>query len=281
MNFLHGRVSKYRWPLLGLAVLLILFIISFFIVHWNEDEAWARIQQRGVITFATDPTYLPFEALDANGDFFGFDIDLARAIAERLGVQAEFEGVSYDGLIGTLVTGRDDAVISAWVIQPERGKEASFTPSYFNAGVLLITRTDVTVSEADLTSYKWQANKTLAAEYGSTGDALIRKWSRLAAGLVPISANDAAAAMQLVADGQADGALVDAVAAYEYLNRSGLVGYPLHVAAAVPEADAPYVIAVSARSPTLLRELTRVLNEMERDGSLGNLRVKWFGEAAR
>jgi polar amino acid transport system substrate-binding protein len=196
-------------------------------------------------------------------------------------VQAEFEGVSYDGLIGTLVTGRDDAVISAWVIQPERGKEASFTPSYFNAGVLLITRSDEAVGQDAILSYKWQVNKTLVAEYGSTGDALIRKWSRLAAGLVPVSAADAAAAMQLVADGQADGALVDAVAAYEFLNRSVLVGYPLHVAAAIPEADAPYVIAVSARSPTLLRELTRVLNEMEADGSLGDLRVKWFGEAAR
>jgi len=274
-------VTKYRWPLLGLAALIALLIAAGFILNLNEDEAWARIQQRGVITFATDPTYLPFEALDANGDFFGFDIDLARAIAARLGVQAEFEAVSYDGLIGTLVTQRDDAVISAWVIQPERGKEASFTPSYFNAGVLLITRTDEMVGQDAVSSYRWQTNKTLAAEYGSTGDALIRKWSRLAAGLVPMSAADAAAAIQLVADGQADGALVDAVAAYDFLNRNVLVGYPLHVATAIPEAEAPYVIAVSAQSPTLLHELTQVLNEMEADGSLGNLRVKWFGEAAR
>ena len=107
----------------AITIAAILFIASFLIVNSNDDEAWARIKGRGLITFATDPTFPPFEALDANGNFFGFDIDLARAIAERLGLKAEFEAVSYDGLIGTLVVGRDDAVISAFVIQPERGRK--------------------------------------------------------------------------------------------------------------------------------------------------------------
>ncbi|MBI3244152.1 MAG: amino acid ABC transporter substrate-binding protein [Chloroflexi bacterium] len=270
-------LSKCRWHIVGFAALVALFVASFLILRANEDEAWARIQQRGLITFATDPTYPPFEALDANGNFFGFDIDLARAVAERLGLKAEFEAVSYDGLIGTLVVGRDDAVISAWVIQPERGKEASFTPSYFNAGVVLVTRADVSVTRDDISRYKWQAGKTLAAEYGSQGDALIRKWSRLVAGLTPISSPDSAAAMQAVKDGQAEGALVDAVAAFEFLGAHA----ELKVAAFIPESDASYVIAVSAKSQVLLRELTRVLNELEADGSLGELRVKWFGEAAR
>jgi len=275
-------LTKHRWPLLGVAILAAsLLIASFFIANWNEDEAWARIQQRGMITFATDASYPPFEALDGEGNFFGFDIDLARAVAGRLGLQAEFESVSYDGLIGTLVTQRDDAVISAWVIQPERGKEASFTPAYFNAGVLLVTPQEVAVGQDSILSYRWQTGKTLAAEYGSTGDALIRKWSRLVADLTPVSAPDPAAAMQMVAEGQADGALVDAVAAYEFLRRGDPGRRPLKAAAAIPEADAPYVIAVSARSPILLRELTRVINEMEADASLGELRAKWFGEAAR
>jgi len=74
-----------------------LFVVSWLIVRSPEDQAWARIQGRGVITFATDPTYLPFEALDAEGNFFGFDIDLARAVAGRLGLKAEFEAVSGKG----------------------------------------------------------------------------------------------------------------------------------------------------------------------------------------
>lgn len=267
--------THWRWLVAATGIAAILFIASSFILH-PEDETWARIQERGVITFATDPTYPPFEALDAGGNFFGFDIDLARAIAERLGLKAEFEAVSYDGLIGTLVVGRDDAVISAWTPQQERDREASFTPSYFNAGVALVTsvkRDGISLNNVQT----WAAGKTLAAEYGSQGDALIRKWSRLVAGVKPLSLPDSAAAMQAVLAGEADGALVEAVAAYEFLKSQP----GLKIAAPIPEADAPYVIAISAKSPTLLREVTRILNDMEADGSLGELRVKWFGEAAR
>ncbi len=267
-------LTKQRWPVIAALALAALFVASQFIVHWNEDAAWGRIQQRGVITFATDPTYPPFESLDANADFFGFDIDVARAAAERMGLKAEFEAVSYDGLIGTLVVGRDDAVISAFVIQPERGKEASFTPPYFDAGVVLVTRPSTHVRGQVMA---WAAGKTVAAEHGSQGDALTRKWSRLVAGLTPLPAADAVAAMQRVADGQADGALVDAVTAYEFLASHA----SLKIAGHISEASAPYAMAVSASSPVLLRELTRALNEMEADGSLGELRVKWFGEAAR
>jgi len=267
-------LKKYRWLFLGVVALGLLIIVSLFIVHWNDDQAWARIQQRGIITFATDPTYPPFETLDGNGQFAGFDIELAQALAQRLGVKAEFEAVAYDGLLGTLITQRDDAVISAWVIQPERGKEASFTPTYFDAGVLLITRADETVDGDPMT---WAAGKTLSAEFGSTGDALARKWSRLVVGLQPASETDAATAMQKVADGHADGALIDAVAAFDYLKTNA----KLKVAAAITEADAPYVLAVSVKSPVLLSKLTDALNAMQADGSLGDLRAKWFGEAAR
>jgi ABC-type amino acid transport substrate-binding protein len=123
----------------------------------------------------------------------------------------------------------------------------------------------------------WAAGKTLTAEFGSTGDALARKWSRLVAGLKPASETDAATALQMVADGQADGALVDAVPAFDYLRTNP----QLKVAGAIPESNAPYVMAVSVKSPVLLRNLTNALAALEADGRLGDLRAKWFGEAAR
>ncbi len=272
---LFDPLTRFGWRVAVTALFIVsLFIVSLFVVHLSQDTAWARVKQRGVITFATDPTFAPFESLDGDGNFTGFDIDLARALAARLGLKAEFEAVSYDGLIGTLVVGRDDAVISAFVIQPGRGKEASFTPPYFDAGLVLITRAGTAVTGDP---QQWAAGKTLAAEYGSTGDALARKWSRLVAGVTPVAAPDAGAALQAVADGQADGALADAVTAFEFL-----AAHPgLTLAARIPEESAPYAVAVSARSTVLLRELTRALNAMQADGSLGELRVKWFGEAGR
>ena len=122
--------------------------------------------------------------------------------------------MSYDGLLGTLIVNRDDAVLSAFVIQPERSKDVSYTPSYFNAGVVLVTRV-----EQDGILLNNLANKTLSAEYGSEGDALIRKWSRVTVGLKALPMKDSIGAMQAVEQGKADGALVDAVSAYQYISR--------------------------------------------------------------
>ncbi len=63
------------------------------VTAWLErkpDEAWARIQQTGVIRFAINPTYMPFDGLGSHGDFFGIDVDIANEIARRLGARAEF-----------------------------------------------------------------------------------------------------------------------------------------------------------------------------------------------
>ena len=251
-----------------------LFIVSLFI----DDPSWQRIQQTKTITFATDATFPPFAALDEKGNFFGFDIDLGNELAKRLGVKAEFEAVSYDGLLGTLIVNRDDAVLSAFVIQPERSKDVSYTPQYFNAGIVLVTRAGEDVILSNL------ANKTLSAEYGSEGDALIRKWSRVTVGLQALPMKDSIEAMQAVEQGKADGALVDAVSAYQYVSRRddspGRL-YKLKIAAPIPEAEAQYVMAVSIKSPIVLRELTKALDEIKNDGTLSRLRVKWFGEAAR
>jgi len=260
--------------------ILSLFLASLFIVHFfPEDQSWQRIQGRKTITFATDATFPPFAALDENGIFFGFDIDLGNELAKRLGVKAEFEAVSYDGLLGTLIVNRDDAVLSAFVIQPERSKEVSYTLSYFNAGIVLVTRV-----EQDSILLNNLANKTLSAEYGSEGDALIRKWSRVTVGLKALPMKDSSEAMQAVEQGKADGALVDAVSAYQYISRRDVPAerlYKLKIAVRVPEADAHYVMAVSIKSPILLRELSRALDEIKNDGTLSALRVKWFGEAAK
>ncbi|MBI4631650.1 MAG: transporter substrate-binding domain-containing protein, partial [Chloroflexi bacterium] len=119
-----------------------------------------------------------------------------------------------------------------------------------------------------------------------------RKWGRVTVGLKALPMKDSIEAMQAVESGKADGALVDAVSAYQYVSRGDVPQilrrdvpaerlYKLKIAARVPEAEAHYVMAVSIKSPILLRELTKALDEIKNDGTMSQLRVKWFGEAAR
>ncbi|MBI3762739.1 MAG: amino acid ABC transporter substrate-binding protein [Chloroflexi bacterium] len=270
-----------RWPFVvwSLIFAVVLFIVSLYLGH-SEDRAWRRIQSSHVITFAVDASYPPFEALDANGNFIGFDIDLAHEIARRLGARAEFENVAYDGLLGALISDRDDAAISALVEIPERLNEVAYTKLYFNAGIVaVVSRGAVGENpnpKSQIPGLNWAEGKTIAVEYGSSSDALVRQWAKRVTGLTRLSSPSAAEAMVAVERGTAAAALVDAVSAYDFL-----LGHPALTIAGPPVEDELYVIAVSRQSAILLREINRALDAIETDGTMAELRVRWFGEAAR
>jgi polar amino acid transport system substrate-binding protein len=258
-----------------LAALIVAAVLAYRALRPPEDAAWARIQATGQMVVATDASYPPFSATDANGDLFGFDVDLAEAIGRRWGVTVQFENITYDALLGTLVVGRDDAVISAFVAQPERTREVAYTAPYFTGGTLVVIRRDggqLLTSDAEA----WAAGKTLAVEYGAGGDALARQWARRVAGVTVQPLTTAADALSAVSAGSADAAVVDAIAAYTFL-----VDHPELMLAGPPLEPEPYVIAVSIDSPLLLRNFEEALQAMQSDGTLADLRAKWLGDAAR
>src|SRR5207237_6622482 len=96
----------------------------------------------------TDASYLPFPSGDASGNLFGFDVDLADEIGRRWGVQVNYDNITYDALLGTLIAGRDDAVVSAFVAQPERTRQVAYSRSYFTSGTVAVTRRGQTGGQA-------------------------------------------------------------------------------------------------------------------------------------
>ncbi len=268
------------------AVFAVAVVVIAAVVLWPRkvDRAWERILTGGVITFATDASYPPFEMIDANGDYFGFDISLARAVAAQLGmrsqveVRAQFDLVSYDGLLGTLAVHRTDVVISAFVADDTRLHEAFYTRPYFNAGTVLVTAAGIAVDGGPVSAeaaQTWAAGRTLAVAFGAQGDVIARQWSRRAVGVTLRALPDEVQAMQAVSDGVAAGALVDGPLAFDYLRQ-----HP-ELQVSTPLEDLPYVLAVHPESSALLDALNRALAELEADGTLGELRAGGFGEAAR
>jgi len=270
---------RLAWALLAGAALLGLTIWaagSLGLTQLQPDEAWQRIQARRLITVATDASYPPFSALDENGEFFGFEIDLAEAIAARWGVSVAFENITYDALLPALVARRDDMVISAFVPQPERLKEVSFSRAYFVAGTVAVIRADGGRRLGTSRPDAWASGQVLAVESGSGGDALARQWARRVSGITLLPCATAQDALQAVVDNRAEAALTDAASTYAFLRDQpalALAGPPLE-----PE---PYAIAVSSRSHELFGQVEQALAALEGDGSLPSLRAKWFGEAAR
>ena len=112
-------------------------------VSLAAETTLERVKRTGELRIGTDATYPPFET--AEGDqFTGFDIDIANAIAQQLGVRAVYRNSSFDGIFPALQNGTFDLVISAVTITPERSAAMLFSDPYYDAGQLLVTRSGVT-----------------------------------------------------------------------------------------------------------------------------------------
>jgi ABC-type amino acid transport substrate-binding protein len=172
-----------------------------------------------------DPSFPPFENLDGvTGLPAGFDVDLARAIAARWGVRAEFVGVGFDQLMDAVVANRVDSAISALTVAPHRTEEMRFSQPYIEAGMILAvpetsqlrpaleTAVGRSGEAAMLEVAQVLAGRRVAAEWGSEGDALARRLQAQVNGdlrLVLRNATDDA--LRAVLAGEADAAIVDAI----------------------------------------------------------------------
>lgn len=94
----------------------------------------AEISEDGTITVGSDTSYAPSEFIDEDGEtIVGFDVDLFSAVAQKLGLEAEFESASFDSIIAGVGSGRYETGVSSFTINPDRLAEATMV-SYFSAG---------------------------------------------------------------------------------------------------------------------------------------------------
>jgi cystine transport system substrate-binding protein len=223
-----------------------------------------------------DASYPPFEYIDGGGSLVGFDVDLADELAHQLSastnnqteIQVQFvANLPYDGLYDALTADRIDVVISALYVDPTRMDNYAYSASYFNGGQVLVS-TIVTPLIEDVQDL---AGLNLAVEFGSEGDAVARTWIRRLESLTILSCQTAEEALTKVISGEADAALVDHLSALAISAQNSdlqIVGDPV--------TDEPYAIAVRRESRELLQAIERALEEMEGDGTLAEMRQRWF-----
>ena len=105
----------------------------------NQLEA---IKKAGVLKVGIEGTYKPYTFHAENGDFTGYDVDLARAIAEKLGVKVEFTEAAWDSLLAGVDSGRLDTVINAVSVTDERKEKYDFTDAYLYIPRQVVVRSD-------------------------------------------------------------------------------------------------------------------------------------------
>jgi len=255
------------------ALMLVVAVAAATLLLWRRTTGppavgpvWSRILSTQEMRICIDPSFPPFESSDPQtGELVGFDVDMGKEIARRLGVKATFVPVGFDGLYDALTANTCELVLSAFPYDPRQTEDFVFSVAYFNAGQMLVVPRSADPPDAlgDLDG------AVVAVEWGSDGDIALRRWKRRVS-LTPYLAETPNAALQAVLDGQAQAAVVDAVSAYAFIRQNPT----LSVTATITEDN--YVAVMRPDAYTLVGHINKILMQMREDGFLARLRQRWF-----
>jgi ABC-type amino acid transport substrate-binding protein len=234
----------------------------------RRDQTWQAMQQRGTWRVGLDPSFPPFEQLDGQGRPVGFDVDLANALAQRWGLDAEIVAIGFDSLPDALKAARIDSIVSAYPYDERLTRDVTFSEPYFDAGLRLAVRRDSTVATA-----KDLAGQRVAVEWGSLGDMVGRRLQREGVDLELVPFETPAETVQALAhDDTIGAALVDQVTLRQLQGQ----GLPV-VAVGPPLESSPYVVVAPLRARELQERLAAALTALREEGVLAALEEKWFG----
>ena len=157
-----------------------------------------QILERGVLRVGFD-TFVPWAMKDKNGEYIGFEIDVARRVAADMGVEVEFVPTKWSGIIPALLTGKFDVIIGGMGIQPARNLKVNFSSPYEFSGMSMVASTQAAPGRSSLDDFN-KPEIILAAKTGATSVAAAKKHMPKA---VVRMFDDEAQALQEVLNGRA------------------------------------------------------------------------------
>lgn len=230
------------------------------------DDLLAQIQDRGSMVFATEGTWSPWTFHNEAGDLTGYDIEVARAIAAELGVEAEFAEGEWDGLLAGIDSGRYDTMANGVSVTEEREEKYDFTEPYAYNRIVVITTADSDIARMDDLAGKTTAN-TLGSSYAILAESH---------GATNTGVDDFNQTIQLLESGRIDATLNDEVVFYDYMNQHPEAN--LKIAA---ENDEPTHVAFPLRKEAATASLLTAMNDaivtLRENGTLSELSNEFFG----
>lgn len=224
-----------------------------------------KITEAGVIVIGTEGTYSPNSYHDESGELVGFDVEVGRKIADKLGVEAEFMESEWDSLFAGMDAGRVDIVVNEVEYSDERGEKYDFSKPYtYIHGALLVTE-----DNEEITGFEDLDGKRSAQNLTSS-------WGQMAEsyGAEIVSIDALSQCVELLLAGRADATLNAETAFYDYLNTHPDSGLKI---VARTESTTSSVIPVPKGNERLVAAIDEALSELRESGELGELSVKYFG----
>lgn len=239
----------------------------------NEDlNALEQIQEDGEITVGIMGTYAPYNYLNENKEYDGFDVDIAKELAERLGVEAEFVAQDFSGLIPGLQKGKFDILVSQVTITNERQKQIDFTEPYITNQVKVIVKE----SNTDIQSKEDFKGKKIGVGLGTNDETYLRTELMPEVGDFTINTyDDVITTLKDLDSGRIDATINNVYALKPVVEQNG---YAIKAVGEPIKSDKA-AVAVKKGNTELVEALNKALEEMKQDGTYEEIFMKWFEEA--
>ena len=227
----------------------------------------AAIQANGKLVVALEGAWQPWSYHDESDTLVGYDVEVSRAIAEKLGVEPEYVESDWDSLFAGLDAGRYDMVCNGVEVTEERAKTYAFTTPYGYIHTALAVRKDNT----DITSFEDLKGKTTANSLASTYMELAESYGATVQGIDTLEET-----IQLLTAGRIDATLNADVSFYDYLNVHPDADFKL--VAQTAEASHVAIPVLKSEDTAYLDALNTAIEALRADGTLKTLSEKYFGQ---
>ena len=270
---------KKRNGILGLLTLVGMAVMSLAgctqLASNPTVDNWDKYQQQKSITVGFDNTFVPMGFEEKNGNYAGFDIELAKYVSKKLGIQVHFQPIDWDMKETELQNGTIDAIWNGYSATDERREKVAFTIPYMqNTQILVVKKTSGIHSVEDMTG------KVLGAQNGSSGMLDFEEHPEVLKNRVKggdadqyQSVNEAIIDLK---NDRIDALLIDRVYADYYLTTEGIADEYDTIPSGFESES--FAVGVRPADKKLLEALNQAFKELYQEGIFQQISEKWFGE---
>lgn len=232
----------------------------------GADTSLSDVKSKGELVVATEGTYKPFTYHEGgSGSLTGYDVEIARAVAAKLGVKATFRETQFDGIFAGLEAKRFDMIANQISINPERSAKYDFSTPYTVSPGVIVTK----AGDNSITSFKSLKGKT-------TAQSLTSNYYKLAQqnGANVQAVEGWAQAIALLRQGRVDAVVNDKLTYLDYIKTNPDAG--LKIAAETAEKSRNAFVFRKG-SNALVKAVDKALADLQADGTLTKISIKYFG----
>lgn len=257
---------------LAVAVIMILTVLMCSVEKAGEEKKEAQAESSKKIVVGLDDTFAPMGFKNEKGEIVGFDIDLAKAVAQKLNMEVEFKSINWDSKILDLNSGNIDLIWNGLTITPERQKETEMSAPYLKNNQIIITKAGSKIkTKADL------SGKIVGSQTQSSGEEAVKKEGADKKFKEFKTYAQYDQAFMDLDSGRIDAIVVDAILAKYIKNtKEAQAGKALYSILTENFGEEDYGIAAKKGNSELINKINKSIEELKADGTYQKIYSVWF-----